>query len=205
MIRYAMAAVCAAALAIGTAEAGKFNKKINIGDNCPNFTGLECATSGKSASLADFKDKDAIVIAITCNHCPMAVAYEDRLIAFAKKHCGTDSKVALIAINVNNGEADRIDKMKERCKEKGFNFAYLYDPSQKIARDLGATRTPEFFVFDKNRKLVYTGAFDDGKAKAENATKQYVETAVLAALKGQAASETETAPVGCGIQFDKKK
>src|SRR5262245_49688542 len=120
MIRYAMATVAALCLVASSQAA-----PLKIGEPAPKFSGLETA-DGKSVSLADFKDKDVVVIAITCNHCPVAVAYEDRIIEFAKKHAGKDSKVALIAINVNNIEEDRLDKMKERAKTKGFNFPYAY-------------------------------------------------------------------------------
>jgi len=204
MIRYATALVAVVGLAalVGTAEAGKFNKKLNLGDAAPAFSGLEGA-DGRSHSLADFKDKDVLVIAITTNHCPVAVANEDRLVAFAKKHCGPDSRVALIAINVNTGEQDRLPKMTERAKDKGFTFPYAFDPSQKIGRDLGATKTPEFFVFNKDRKLVYMGAFDDKPMDEAKASKHYVEDAVIATLKGETPSLQETAAQGCGIGYNR--
>jgi peroxiredoxin len=198
MIRYAMATVAALCLVASSQAA-----PLKIGEPAPKFSGLETA-DGKSVSLADFKDKDIVIIAITCNHCPVAVAYEDRIIEFAKKHASKDSKVALVAINVNNGEADRLDKMKERAKTKGFNFAYAYDPSQKIAKDLGATKTPEFFVFNKERRLVYTGALDDNM-KSDKVEKTYLVDAVKAVLSGKTPSPETTKPVGCGIQFDKDK
>lgn len=176
---------------------------LKIGERAPKFSGLECATKpGHSCSLEDLKDKDVLVMCITCNHCPVAVAYEDRLIDFAKKYAGEDSKVRLLAINVNTGDADSMPKMKERAKEKGFNFPYLFDGTQKIARDLGATRTPEFFVFNKDRRLVYHGAMDDNM-KADAVTKHYLEDAVKAALKGETPKTETTKPQGCGIAFNK--
>lgn len=199
MFRFAVAALAALAMA-GGAQA----ERLKIGEKAPNFSGLECATSGKSCSMDDLKSKDVLVVVITCNHCPMAVAYEDRIVEFAKKHCGKDSKVGLVAINVNNLDADKLDKMQERAKSKGFNFPYLYDPSQKIAKDLGATRTPEFFVFNKERRLVYTGAMDDNAKDAEKVKKTYVVDAVKAALKGESPEKAETSAVGCGIKWDKK-
>ncbi|MBX7103219.1 MAG: thioredoxin family protein [Gemmataceae bacterium] len=199
MFRFAAAAIAALALTAGVNAA-----PLKIGEPAPKFSGLECATTGKSASLEDFKGKDVLVVVVTCNHCPVAIAYEDRLVAFAKKHCGKDSKVGLIAVNVNNSAADKMDKMQDRSKSKGFNFPYLYDPSQKIAKDLGATRTPEFFVFDKERRLVYTGAMDDNMKDASKVTKNYLEDAVLASLKGNKPATEETKAVGCGIQWDKK-
>ncbi len=199
MFRFAAATVAALAL-VASVEAAR----LKIGDKAPKFSGLESA-DGKSCSLDDMKSKDVVVVCITCNHCPVAIAVEDRLVEFNKKFCGKDSKVGFVAINVNNGDADKLDKMKERAKTKGFNFTYAYDPSQKIGTDLGATRTPEFFVFDKERRLVYTGAIDDDTAKGEKITKKYLEDAVTAALKGETPKVQETKLVGCGIQYDKKK
>jgi peroxiredoxin len=198
MTRFVTAALAAAVLAVSAQAA-----PLKIGSPAPKFSGLETA-DGKSVSLADYKDKDVLVVCITCNHCPVAIAYEDRIIAFAKKYAGEDSKVALVAINVNNGEADRLPKMKERAKEKGFAFPYAYDPSQKIARDLGATRTPEFFVFDKERRLVYSGALDDSQSTDE-VSKHYLVDAVEAALKGETPKPQTTTARGCSIQYDKKK
>jgi peroxiredoxin len=174
---------------------------LKIGSPAPKFSGLECAVSGKSLSLADLKDKDVVVLCITCNHCPVAIAYQDRLNDFAKKH-GPDSKVALVAISVNTGEDDSLPKMQERAKEKSFKFPYVYDGTQKIARDLGATCTPEFFVFNKDRRLVYTGQMDDNM-KADKVTKHYVEDAVKAALKGETPKTETTPPKGCGIRYSK--
>lgn len=149
MFRFAVAS-CIALVMGASVDAAK----LKIGDPAPKFSGLECA-DGKSISFDDLKNKDVIVICTTCNHCPYAKGVEDRLIEFNKKFCGNDSKVAFVAINVNTSDDDKLDKMKERAKSKGFNFAYAYDPTQKIARDLGAEKTPEFFVFNKeDRKSV---------------------------------------------------
>jgi peroxiredoxin len=199
MSRFVTAAFAAAVL-VASAQAAA----LKIGSPAPAFAGLE-TTDGKSVSLNDFKDKDVLVVAITCNHCPVAVAYQDRLVEFAKKYAGPDSKVAVVAINVNNMAEDKLDKMKERAKQQGFNFPYAYDPSQQIARDLGAARTPEFFVFNKERKLVYTGALDDNAMHADKVTKHYLADAVDAALKGETPKVQSSAAVGCGIIFDKKK
>src|SRR5262249_48397164 len=151
MIRYATAFLVAAGMALASpALAGEFNKVRSVGDACPTFENLE-GVDGKMHSLSDLKDKEVVVVVVTCNHCPVAVSYEDRIIAFAKKYTADkDSKVGLVAINVNNLEADKLPKMKERAKEKGFNFTYVYDPSQKIGKELGATRTPESFVLTKD-------------------------------------------------------
>ena len=176
--------------------------RLKIGAPVPSFSSLEC-TDGKTCSLDDLKDKDVLVICITCNHCPVAEGYEDRIIDFNKKYCGEGSKVGFIAINVNNSPQDRMDKMKERAKEKGFNFTYAYDPSQKIAVNLGALRTPEFFVFNKERKLVYQGAFDNSM-HTEKVTEVYLAPAVEATLKGEKIAKPITAAVGCGIIYERR-
>lgn len=206
MYRFAAAAL---ALALGlalvtNAQAGKFNKKVSIGDTAPTFSNLP-GTDDKNHSLADLKGKEVVVLVVTCNHCPVAVAYEDRIVALTKKYASSpESKVAVVAINVNNLPADKLDKMKIRAKSKGFNFAYLYDETQEIGRSLGATVTPEFFVLDKNRKIVYMGALDDSQ-NAGKVTKKYVEDAVDATLEGKKISTTETRARGCSVKYERKK
>jgi len=93
-----------------------------------------------------------VVVVFTCNSCPIANDYEGRVNAFAKQHAGPESKVALVAINVNTIPDDRLDKMKQRAEKKKYSYPYLYDETQKIARDYGANYTPEFFVLDKNAR-----------------------------------------------------
>ncbi len=106
--------------------------------------------------------------------------YEFRITDFVKKHVGP--KVGFVQINPNNQERDRLPQMKVRAREQGWDFPYLYDPSQKIARDLGATLTPEFYVFNKDRKLVYQGAMSLNPAAL---TVNYLEDSVQAALTGK--------------------
>jgi peroxiredoxin len=201
MIRYAIALVAAAFLAASSVSAGEFNKKLSIGDAAPTFRDLQ-GVDNKSYALDSFKDKEVLVVVITCNHCPVATSYEDRIIALTKKYSGKDSKVGIIAINVNKLDADKIDKMKVRAKEKGFNFPYAYDPSQGIGKKLGATLTPEFFVFDKDRKVVYMGALDDDEDAAK-AKVNYVDDAVIATLKGEKPAKAETRARGSSVQYDK--
>jgi peroxiredoxin len=183
--------------------AGEYNTKMNIGDAVPKFSGLQ-GTDGKAYSLDDFKKKDILVVAITCNHCPVAKDYEDRLIGFTKTYAGADAKVGVIAINVSISEEDTLEKMKERTSEKSFNFPYVIDPSQNIGRALGATATPQFYVFDKDRKLAYMGALDDNINEKKVKT-HYLADAVQAMLKGAKPETAETKPVGCGIAYQKNR
>lgn len=191
------------AVAVASSGAGEFNKKLNIGDPAPAWKELP-GTDGKKHSLADLKDKEAVVVLFTCNSCPVAVAYEDRVIDFAKKYATAESTVAVVAINVNTIAADKLDKMQERAKEKGFPFDYLYDETQQIARDYGATYTPEFFVLNKERKVIYMGALDD-KTSPNEAKVHYLEQALDAAVKGQKPTTAETLARGCLIRFARKR
>jgi len=202
MLRYATAAaLLVAVLTTGLARAGGGPAMLKIGDPAPAFTGLP-GVDGKNHSLADYKNKDVLVIAITCNHCPVAVAYEDRIIQFAKKYARPDSKVAFVAVNVNNLPADKLDKMKVRAEQKGFNFPYLYDATQKIGRALNAKVTPEFYVFDKNRKLVYWGSLDNNQ-NAAKATQNYLAAAVEATLRGETVATPKTRAFGCSVKYDR--
>lgn len=170
-----------------------------LGTPAANFKDLDAA-DGKKYSLSDFK-QDVLVIAVTCNHCPVAQSYQDRFIEFAKKHT-KDGKVAFIALNVNTMEEDALPEMKNRAKEAGFNFPYLYDPSQESAKAIGASKTPELFVFDKDRKLVYTGQFDDSWSDPTAVKSHFVEEAVDALLSGKEPPKSTKAQ-GCGIRFNR--
>jgi peroxiredoxin len=184
---------------LGTASAGLYNKVLDIGDPAPAWAELP-GVDGKAHSLSDHKDKDLVVVVFTCNSCPIAEGYEDRIIAFDKKYCGPNGNAALVAICVNTIPEDRLPALRARAKEKGFRFQYLHDPTQKIAKDYGAIYTPEFFVLDKNRKIAYMGAMDDRNTEAD-AKQNYLEPAVAAALKGEKATMTETRGRGCLIRY----
>ncbi len=172
--------------------------EVKIGDAAPDFKDI-VGTDDKAHSLADYKDAKVVVVVFTCNHCPVAVAYEDRLVKFQADY--KDKGVQLIAINVNNLPADRLDKMKERAQAKGFNFPYLYDSSQKVGRDFGAKVTPHFFVLDGQRKVAYMGAFDNSQNESK-VEKHYLRDAVDALLAGQTPAEPVTKQFGCGIKYE---
>lgn len=204
-MRRAIAALCLIGLLslAAFAPAGEFNKKLSVGDAAPVWKDLS-GVDGKTHSLADLKDKQLVVLVFTCNSCPIAVDYEDRIIALTKKYAGKDSKVAVVAVNVNVIEEDKLPKMAERAKEKGFNFPYFHDETQKIAKDYGATYTPEFFVLDKDRKLAYLGAMDDTSNPA-NVKVRILEAALDALLKGEKPAKGETLARGCLIRWSRAK
>jgi peroxiredoxin len=175
--------------------------ELKIGDTAPNWNGI-IGTDDKTHSLSDYKDAKLVVVVFTCNHCPVAQAYQDRLIAMQKDY--QSKGVQLVAVNVNNIPEDKFEKMKERAKAKAFNFPYLYDATQKIGRDYGATVTPHVFLLDKNRKTAYIGAVDDNMKPAD-VKKQYLRDAIEALLAGSEPPKTNAKPMGCAIQYEEKK
>jgi peroxiredoxin len=187
------------------AFAGKHNEKLSIGDKAPAWKDLVDAVSGKKHSLADLNETEVVVIIFTCNSCPVATEYEDRILKLAKTYAvgasDNKSKVALVAINVNKRDkADLPPAMKQRAEKKKYPFPYLFDETQQIARDFGALFTPEFFVLDRDRRVVYMGAMDDNSDVAK-VTRNYVGPAVEAALAGKQPETKETLPVGCRIRY----
>ncbi|WP_425613683.1 thioredoxin family protein [Anatilimnocola sp. NA78] len=185
----------------GLALAGKYNKTLSIGDAAPSWSELK-DPAGKSHSLADLKEKDVVIVAFICNTCEYAVAVEDRLNALQKK---LDAKCAIVAINPNKVEGDSLEKMADKIKEKGFQFTYVHDDdAQATAKAFGATRTPEFFVLNKERKIVYMGALDDNPDEAK-ANRNYLSEAVDAALVGKAPEVTETVAIGCTVRYQRDR
>ena len=191
--------VLALCLLPAVSPAGEFNKTLSVGDPAPVWKDFP-GTDGKKHALADHADK-VVILVFTCNSCPIAQEYEDRIVAFADKY---KDRVAVVAVNVNTGPDDRLDAMRKRSARKKFPFPYLYDESQKVAHDYGATYTPEFFVLTKDRKVAYMGAMDD-KTKADEVKDKYLEAAVDALLKGEKPATAETPGRGCLIRYKRTR
>jgi peroxiredoxin len=171
----------------------------NVGDPAPKFNDL-IGVDDKKHSLDEFKDAKAVAVVFTCNKCPVAVYYEDRLNAYQKDYA--DKGVQVVAINVNNAEADKLPAMKVRAEEKGFAFPYLYDESQKSAREYNAEVTPHVFLLDAERKLVFKGPIDDSPEDETKVTKTFLRDATDAVLAGKSVEIAEEKPAGCGIQYE---
>lgn len=195
------AAICVLTFGTLSTSAAKFNKKVDIGDKPEAWKDLE-GVDGKTHSLSDYKKAKVLVIAFTCNHCPVANAYEARFNEFAKRY--KDDKVQFVAISVSDSDVDSLDNMKKRAKEQGYEFDYVQDLSQKTAKNYGALVTPHLYVLDKDHKIAYMGAFDDSMnpAKVEN---HYVEDAVKALLAGKTPEVKESLQFGCGIQYKRTR
>lgn len=161
---------------------------------------------GKMKSLSDISAKGYIVV-FTCNHCPYAQAYEQRVIDLDKKYASLGYPV--VAINPNDPklvEEDSFDNMKKRAKEKGYTFPYLIDETHVTTTAYGATRTPHVFVLqktDKGTTVEYIGAIDDNTEDAAAAKNKYVEDAVNALLKGEKPAVASTKAIGCTIKWKK--
>lgn len=173
-----------------------------IGDVVADFK-LE-NIDGKMVSMSDFKEAKGFIITFTCNTCPYAVAYEDRVEALNKMYASKGYPV--IAIMPNNVEVkpgDNMEAMQERAKEKGFTFPYLMDKGQHVYPQFGATKTPHMYVVEKTKKgnvVKYIGAIDDNYQDADAVKNKYVEAAVNALLKGQEVEVKETKAIGCSIK-----
>jgi len=171
----------------------------------PGDRAIAFALSGvddEQHALADYADKEAVAVIFSCNHCPYVRAWEDRMTQIQADYA--DKGVQLIAINSNDAHkypADSFPKMKERAIEKGFNFPYLYDETQEVARAYGAERTPEVFLFDKGGLLHYHGAIDDNYDNPNAVRSHYLRDALDALLAGQAPPTGQTPPVGCTIKW----
>lgn len=187
----------AALLAAAPLTAAKFNKVLDIGKPGPAWKEL-LGVDDKRHSLDDLKDAKLVVVVFACNHCPVVKAYERRLIRFVDDY--RDKGIEFVAISVSRQPADQLPQMKMRASDSGFNFPYLIDPSQKIARDYGATCTPHIFVLDQQRRVAYMGKIDDHLDESKIG-EQFLRDAVDALLAGKKPEVAETRQVGCEIEF----
>lgn len=183
--------------------AGEYNPVLSVGDKAPAWKDLP-GIDGKKHSLADLKDKDVVVLFFTCNSCDVATEYEERIIAVAKKYGGEKAKAAFVGVNVNKIPEDSLPEMKKRAESKKFPFVYLYDETQQIAKAYGATFTPEFFVLDRERKVVYMGGLDD-HSNAKLAKRKFLESALEAIMTGQKPQTGETVAIGCMIRYERER
>lgn len=155
--------------------------------------------------LGDFTDKKGLVVLFTCNHCPYAIAYEDRLNPLRRELEAMD--IALVAICSNDAERypqDGFEGMKERAKVRGFEFPYLHDESQEVARAYGAQRTPHVFLLDlqgEEPRIAYQGSIDDNYAAPAEVKERYLIDAARALAENRKIPLAETPPVGCTIKW----
>ena len=176
---------------------------LQIGDAAPDFR-LK-ATDGKDYSLADFAEADTLVVFFTCNHCPYVIGSDEVTRATALRF--QESGVKFVGINSNSPNTyleDDFEHMVARMQKQRFPWLYLYDSTQEIARRYGALRTPHFFVFDRDRTLIYTGRGVDNPRDSSKITVNDLENALTAHIQGKAVSVPVTNPIGCNVKWEGK-
>jgi peroxiredoxin len=199
IIRSILLTVCIAGL---VASSAFVNNGFQVGDQATDFELKN--VDGKMVSLSDYKDADGYVVIFTCNSCPYAKKYEQRIIDLHNKYA--DKGYPVIAINPNDPEIkpeDSFDEMKRISKEKGYPFAYVYDETQEVAKAYGAKYTPHVYLLDDEMKVRYIGAIDNNYKDADAADVKYVENAIEALMNGEEVEEENTKAIGCTIKWRK--
>ena len=185
--------------AVGQSAAEVVHEGLHIGDTAPDFKLKN--VDEEFVTLAGMEDAKGYIIVFTCNHCPYAVMYEDRLIELHNTYAPKGYPV--VAINPNDPvvkPADSFEAMQVRAKEKGFPFVYLMDEGQKVYPKYGAKKTPHVFLLDKERVVKYIGAVDDNHEDETAVKEKYLENAIAAMEKGVAADPATTKAIGCSIK-----
>ena len=176
---------------------------LQLGEKLPDF--ILPATDGKTYQLSDFDDAEVLVIFFTCNHCPYVIGSDEVTRRTAEKFAPEGVKFVGINSNSKNTYAeDDFEHMVARMNEYKFPWLYLYDEPQAVAKAYGALRTPHFYVFDKDRRLIYTGRGVDNPRDASKITVNDLERALEEHLAGKPVSVPLTNPIGCNVKWDGK-
>ncbi|MCM8531460.1 MAG: thioredoxin family protein [Lentisphaeraceae bacterium] len=176
---------------------------LQIGDAAKDFS--LPATDGKSYSLSDFSDTEILVIFFTCNHCPFVVGSDEITRKSAERFAGKAKFVGINSNSVNTKPGDSFPKMVERMAKQSFPWTYLHDESQEVALSYGGLKTPHFFVFDKDRKLVYTGRGIDNPRQGTLSTINDLDDALEALVNDQPIATPVTNPIGCNVKWNGKE
>jgi peroxiredoxin len=174
---------------------------LQIGDRAPGFQ--LPATDGKTYTLSDFESDPVLVIFFTCNHCPYVTGSDEETRRMAEKF--SDRGVRFVAINSNSRNTyseDDFPHMVERMLEHGFPWVYLHDETQDVARAYGALRTPHFYVFDRERLLIYTGRALDNPRQPEKTKVHDLDRALEEHLAGKGVTVPVTNPIGCNVKWE---
>ena len=175
----------------------------DVGDKVTDFKLKN--TNGKLVSLSDYKNDKGVIVIFDCNTCPYSKAYNDRIIALNKRYASNGFPV--IAINANDPQkspGDSFTDMVDQAGRRNYNFPYLQDDTQNVARTFGATNTPHVFVLKREKEdfvVAYIGAIDNNARDAAGADKKYVEEAIDALLQDKPIPTTKTKAIGCGIKW----
>lgn len=196
-------AIGAASIPGGSAGSNAPGEGYKPGDYATSFSLKN--VDGKMVSPEQYKNAKGFIVVFTCNHCPYAKLYEDRIIELHNKYA--DKGYPVIAINPNDAKMqpeDSFENMQKRAKEKSFPFPYLHDDTQKVTTTYGATRTPHVYILNKDNKglrVEYVGAIDNNHKDAAKADQKYVEDAIGQLLAGKKPKTTSTKAIGCSIKW----
>ncbi len=184
-----------------SAESNPFT--LQIGAAAPPFS--LPATDAKTYGLDDFKDARALVVFFTCNHCPYVVNSDEVTRQTAERFASQGVRfVGINSNSVNTYAEDSFPHMVERMREHGFPWVYLHDESQDVARSYGALRTPHFYGFDEQRRLIYTGREVDSPRDTSRMTTNDLANALEDHLAGRPVREPVSNPIGCNVKWDGK-
>lgn len=178
---------------------------VKVGDKAPDFSLKN--VDGKIVSLSDYAKEKGVIVIFTCNHCPYAKLYEERIIALHKEFAPKGFPV--VAINPNAPEIvpeDSYENMQKRAKEKNYPFPYLFDEKQEVARAYGATKTPHVFLLQNQENgfsVAYIGAIDDNPNDPKKVQKRYLAEAIEALIAGKPVPVSETKAIGCSVKYRK--
>jgi peroxiredoxin len=160
------------------------------------------SVDGSVRSAEDYRSARALAVIFWCNHCPYVRAWEDRVIALQREYADRGAQFLLVSSNdPQKYPDDSFDEMQKRAREKGYPFPYLFDETQEVARQYGAERTPEIFLFDETGALRYHGAPDDDYENPSAVKQRYFRDALEAVLAGTPPATSETPPKGCTIKW----
>jgi peroxiredoxin len=178
------------------------SRMLPLGISAPDFA-LRDTVSGATVSLADFAASPALLVAFICNHCPYVKHIVDGLVTFARDY--TPRGLAAVAISSNDARSypdDAPEELARTARAKGFTFPYLYDASQEVAKAYQAICTPDFFLFDRERKLRYRGQFDGSRpGNSVPVTGSDVRAATEAVLRGDPVPSEQKPSIGCSIKW----
>jgi thiol-disulfide isomerase/thioredoxin len=197
-------AIATVTVAAAAAWAGESTGGLALGSKVPAAVAKTKMKNvdGKTLSIADVTGKSGTLVVFTCNHCPFAKAWEERIVELGNTYAGKGIGVVLVNANDPTMHAeDGIEGMQERAKARGMKFPYVVDGTSAVARAFGASVTPEAFLFDKAGKLAYHGTIDDNRQDPGKVSARYLKDALDAVVAGKVPAVPETKGLGCSIKF----
>ena len=200
--RLLFAAIATVAAFVAVHAGSIAHASLAVGTTMPGVTEHMKSTDGRDLTLAQVKGEKGTLIIFSCNHCPWAQKWEERIVAIGNDY--SKQGIGVAVVNSNDPSVfpdDSFENMRARAKERGMAYPYLYDATSDVARAFGAEHTPEAFLFDPAGHLVYHGTIDDNANDPSAVTQHYLKDALDALLGGREIAVKETKALGCGIRY----